>query len=149
MKKVLPAYSLTSKNLSLSFCDVPVPFLGFSDVSESTLGGGQYSEEVTQNISHVGHGGGRYSQEVTQDASDVSLGEGQYSEEVTQNTRNGPVVQGDWRRARWLKRRGSTTSCVGLGPSVGGALGNVGCGDDADVVADEEYGRCGGFLAPL
>ena len=63
-------------------------------------------------------------------------------------SRNGPVVQGGWRRTRWLKRKGITTSCLGLGPSVGGASGCVGGGDDASVVADKKYGRCGGFLAP-
>ena len=57
-----------------------------------------------------------------------------------------------------MKRRGITTSCVRLGPSVGCALGSVGsddkalgyvgCVGDAHVVADEKYGRCGGFLAP-
>ena len=69
-----------------------------------------------------------------------------------------PVVPRGWRRIRWLKRRGIDAVCLGVGPSLGGASRNVGCGNlqgwnfekvfehvggdvGADVLVD---GRCDG-----
>ena len=138
LKKVLPAYGFDIEKLVLSFLDFPVPFFGspvvtfgWTDVRESGS-----CESVRPFVFQI-------------DIVDC------VDNQHVKTSRNSPVVPGAWRRARWSKRKGIATSFVGLGPSVGGAFGSVGCRDPqdrdvgeasrhadsdvhADVLADEE-----------
>ena len=136
VKIVFLAYGLTFGNLSLSFRNFLVPFLEFSETYLAKVPILSTSRRLLETY---------FAKEPI-----LRMARGRLE--------NGSVAPGGWRRTRWLKRRGITTSCLGLGPSVGGAFGSVGgvdgasgCvggGDDASVVVDEKYGRFGGYLAP-